>query len=107
MSNKTITDDTISSDIEAPPKYAVLLWDDNEHTVAYAMRMLQELFGVSKEQAHVMVTSLDKGNCVCCLLTTLEHAELKRDQIHAYGNDPAVAGCRSAMRCTIEVAKEA
>jgi ATP-dependent Clp protease adaptor protein ClpS len=39
---------------------------------------------------------------VICLTTTLEHAELKRDQIHAYGKDVHVKDCAGAMSCSIE-----
>ena len=31
-----------------------------------------------------------------------EHAELKRDQIHAYGKDDLIAGCKGSMSASIE-----
>ena len=37
-----------------------------------------------------------------CLTTTREHAELKADQIHAYGKDDLIAGCKGSMSSTIE-----
>jgi ATP-dependent Clp protease adaptor protein ClpS len=37
-----------------------------------------------------------------CLTTTLEHAELKRDQIHAYGPDKEIKRCKGSMSATIE-----
>ncbi len=36
------------------------------------------------------------------LTTTREHAELKRDQIHAYGKDALIAACKGSMWATIE-----
>jgi ATP-dependent Clp protease adaptor protein ClpS len=36
------------------------------------------------------------------LTTTKEHAELKRDQIHAYGRDGLIERCKGSMWATIE-----
>jgi ATP-dependent Clp protease adaptor protein ClpS len=45
---------------------------------------------------------VDEDGKAACLTTTLEHAELKRDQIHAFGNDPVVSECQGSMSATIE-----
>jgi ATP-dependent Clp protease adaptor protein ClpS len=45
---------------------------------------------------------VDEDGKAVCLTTTLEHAELKRDQIHAFGNDPFVSQCQGSMSATIE-----
>jgi ATP-dependent Clp protease adaptor protein ClpS len=37
--------------------------------------------------------------------TSLERAELKRDQIHAYGPDPRLPRCAGSMSATIEPAE--
>jgi len=39
---------------------------------------------------------------VIVLTTTFEHAELKRDQIHAYGKDSRISRCKGSMSATIE-----
>jgi ATP-dependent Clp protease adaptor protein ClpS len=36
------------------------------------------------------------------LTTTREHAELKRDQIHAFGKDALVGDCKGSMSSSIE-----
>ena len=36
------------------------------------------------------------------LTTTKEHAELKRDQIHAFGKDRQLDSCKGSMWATIE-----
>jgi ATP-dependent Clp protease adaptor protein ClpS len=41
---------------------------------------------------------------VVVLTTTKEHAELKRDQILAYGKDDTIRGCKGSMHATIESA---
>ena len=84
------------------PRYNVILWDDNDHTYDYVIRMMQELFGQSLEQAFESAREVDASGRVICLTTTLEHAELKRDQVHAYGPDRLIERCQGAMSSSIE-----
>lgn len=84
------------------PRYHVILWDDDEHTYDYVVRMMQELFGHSKEKGYQIAETVDKLGRATCLTTTKEHAELKRDQIHAYGHDPLIARCKGSMSASIE-----
>jgi ATP-dependent Clp protease adaptor protein ClpS len=53
-----------------------------------------------------MATEVDTRGRVIVLTTTKEHAELKRDQIHACGADRLVARCRGSMSASIEPAPE-
>jgi ATP-dependent Clp protease adaptor protein ClpS len=70
------------------PPYHVVLLDDDEHTYDYVVTMLQLLFGHPREKAFLMACEVDATGRVIVLTTSKEHAELKRDQIHAYGPDP-------------------
>ena len=45
---------------------------------------------------------VDKQGKAICLTTTLEHAELKRDQIHAYGPDQRSDKSKGSMSASIE-----
>lgn len=88
------------------PRYHVVLWDDDDHTYEYVIRMLMQLFGHPLEKAYQMTKEVDlSGRCIV-LTTTKEHAELKRDQIHAFGPDPLIARCRGSMTATIEPADD-
>ena len=78
------------------------LWDDDKHTFVYVIHMLRELFGHTLERSQQLAENVDKRGSAICLTTTREHAELKRDQIHAYGKDDLVAGCKGSMSCSIE-----
>ncbi len=69
------------------PRYNVILWDDQHHTVDYVVRMMKELFRMSEQQGFKIAEEVDTSGRAICLTTTKEHAELKRDQIHAYGSD--------------------
>ncbi len=84
------------------PRYHVILWDDPHHTFEYVMTMLQKLFGYPLEQGFKLAEQVHNTGKTICLTTTLEHAELKRDQIHAFGKDGAVAECKGSMYSTIE-----
>ena len=83
------------------PRYNVLLWDSDDHTFEYVEKMLRELFGYEKEQCEEIAKAVDKDGKAVVLTTTLEHAELKRDQIHAYGKDHLEAS-KGSMWSTIE-----
>ena len=49
-----------------------------------------------------MAKTVDTEGRVIVLTTTKEHAELKRDQILAYGKDDTIRGCKGSMHATIE-----
>jgi len=83
------------------PRYNVLLWDSDGHTFEYVEKMLRELFGHQKEQCREIAKQVDANGRAVVLTTTKEHAELKRDQIHAYGRDE-IEGSKGSMWSTIE-----
>lgn len=83
------------------PRYSVILWDSNAHTFEYVERMIRELFGHKPEQCHKIAKTVDEEGRAIVLTTTREHAELKRDQIHAYGKDD-IKGSKGSMWATIE-----
>jgi len=86
------------------PRYNVILWDDQDHSYEYVILMLQELFGHPLETAFKMAVEVDSTGRVIVLTTTMEHAELKRDQIAAFGKDDLIDGCAGSMTATIEPA---
>jgi ATP-dependent Clp protease adaptor protein ClpS len=79
------------------PRYHVVLWNDDDHSYDYVIQMLKDLFGHPRSKGFALATEVDKAGKVICLTTTMEHAELKRDQIKAYGRDKLVAIRR--VRC--------
>lgn len=89
------------------PRYHVILWDDQFHTFGYVVRMMKEIFRMSEEQGYEIARKVDASGRAICLTTTKEHAELKRDQIHAYGSDPHSSSGRSkgSMSASIEAAR--
>ena len=84
------------------PRYSVILWDDDDHTYNYVIGMMQELFGYPREKGCQIAEEVDTQGRAVVLTTTREHAELKRDQIHAYGKDARIDNCQGSMWATIE-----
>lgn len=87
------------------PPYHVVLIDDNDHTYDYVIEMLRKLFGHPLEQAYLMACEVDTTGRVIVDTTTKERAELKRDQIHAYGPDRRLQRCQGSMSAVIEPAE--
>ena len=87
------------------PPYHVVLWNDEDHTYAYVIVMLMELFGYPPEKGFQLAEEVDTQGRVIVLTTAREHAELKRDQIHAYGKDALIDGCEGSMWASIEAAQ--
>jgi ATP-dependent Clp protease adaptor protein ClpS len=84
------------------PQWNVILWDSDQHTYEYVMVMLKELFGHADETCFLLAQRVDSQGKAVVLTTTHEHAELKRDQILAYGKDGNMKDCKGSMHCTIE-----
>jgi len=84
------------------PRYHVILWNDDDHTYDYVTTMMQQLFGYPRERGRQIAKEVDTQGRAVVLTTTREHAELKRDQIHAFGKDGQIDGCQGSMWATIE-----
>ena len=88
------------------PPYNVILLNDDDHSFVYVVLMLQQLFGYPPEKGWQMAQEVDSTGRVIVLTTTLERAELKRDQIHAFGPDPGIPRCKGSMSAIIEPAPQ-
>lgn len=86
------------------PLWHVVLLDDDDHTYEYVIEMLCKLFHFSVEKAFKMASEVDHQGRVIVDTTTLERAELKRDQIHAYGADWRLERSKGSMSAVLEPA---
>ena len=86
------------------PKYNVILWDDDDHSYEYVVLMMRQLFGHSYEKGFQIAKCVDSMGQAIVLTTTKEHAELKRDQVHAFGKDVLIKRCAGSMSATISPA---
>ena len=88
--------------LKRQPRYHVLLWNDDAHTYEYVIAMLKQIFGHPVEKSLQLAERVDREGRAILLTTTREHAELKRDQIHAFGKDPFIKDCKGSMSASIE-----
>lgn len=88
-----------------PWLWNVVLLDSDDHTHEYVIRMLQQLFAHDVEKAFLIADRVDKDGRAVCMTTHKEHAELKRDQILAFGRDPSSSTCKGSMFSVIEPAE--
>jgi ATP-dependent Clp protease adaptor protein ClpS len=89
---------------EILPPFHVILLDDNDHTYEYVIEMLMRLFGHSLETAFQMASEVDATGRVIVETTSKERAELKQEQIHAYGPDRLLERSQGSMSSVIEPA---
>lgn len=90
--------------VQQLPKFHVVLLNDDDHTYDYVIGMLADLFAHPPERGYQLAKAVDTKGRAVVLTTHKEHAELKREQIHAYGLDTRVAACKGSMRAVIEPA---
>lgn len=84
------------------PRYHVILWDDDDHSYEYVVLMMRQLFAHEFEKGFQIAKTVDSSGRAIVLTTTMEHAELKRDQIHAFGRDHLIERCEGSMSASIE-----
>jgi ATP-dependent Clp protease adaptor protein ClpS len=91
--------------LKKQPPYHVILLNDDDHSYEYVIVMLRQLFGHPEERGFQMAKEVDNSGRVIVATTSMERAELKRDQIHAFGPDPLIPRCKGSMSATIEPAE--
>jgi ATP-dependent Clp protease adaptor protein ClpS len=89
--------------LEAPLFHLVLL-DDDDHTYDYVIRMLGRVLGFDPETAMGHAREVDQFGRTILITTTRERAELKQEQIHAFGPDPLLSRSAGSMSAILEPA---
>lgn len=84
------------------PLWHVILLNDDDHTYEYVVEMLGKIFGHSVDQALLMAFEVDTAGKVIVDTTSKERAELKQEQVHAYGADPRIPTSKGSMTAEIE-----
>ena len=86
------------------PLYHVILLNDEDHTYDYVIEMLVKIFGMTESKAFGHAVEVDTAGTTIVLTCELEKAELKRDQIHAYGADWRLPRSLGSMAAIVEPA---
>jgi ATP-dependent Clp protease adaptor protein ClpS len=92
-------------EVKKQPPYHVVLHNDDDHTFEYVIEMLKKLFGHPEPKGFQMAYAVHTQGKVVVDTTSKERAELKRDQIHAFGPDHRLPRCQGSMSATIEPAE--
>lgn len=88
------------------PPYNVVLLDDQDHTFEYVIDLCHRLFALPPEHGFLIAHQVDTAGRAILLTTTKEHAELKRDQVHALGADWRLKRSKGSMTAVIEPVEE-
>jgi ATP-dependent Clp protease adaptor protein ClpS len=86
------------------PPYNVVILNDEEHTFEYVIELLTKLFAHSLTRAKELTWEIHSRGRAIVYTTHKEKAELKRDQVLAYGADPRMSISKAPLRCYIEPA---
>ncbi|MEO0512827.1 MAG: ATP-dependent Clp protease adaptor ClpS [Planctomycetota bacterium] len=99
----TTTDQSTES--EWPKPWNVVLLDDDDHTYDYVVRLAMDLFAHPLEQAFQIAKAVDEDGRAVLRTTHRELAELKAEQVRAFGVDQLVSECVGSMTAIIEPAE--
>ncbi|MCA8923040.1 MAG: ATP-dependent Clp protease adaptor ClpS [Planctomycetes bacterium] len=100
----TQTDTEVTTHTQLIPPYHLILLDDDDHSYEYVIEMLIAVFGMSKERAYLHACEVDSTQRTIVITTSREHAELKQEQVHAYGPDHRIPRCAGSMTAIVEPA---
>ena len=96
-----VEDDTTE---KLQPLYHVILLNDEDHTYDYVIEMLVKIFGMTESKAFSHAVEVDTAGTTIVLTCELDKAELKRDQIDAYGADWRLSRSLGSMAAVVEPA---
>src|SRR5205823_7608127 len=86
------------------PPYHVVILNDEEHTFDYVIELLTKLFTHPLATAKDLTWRIHTTGRAIVYTTHKELAELKRDQVLAYGPDPRMSISKGPLDCYIEPA---
>lgn len=87
------------------PPYNVIILNDEEHTFEYVIELLVKLFAHSLPTAEKLTWEIHNRGRAAVYTTHKEKAELKREQVLAYGPDPRMSISKGPLGCYIEPAE--
>ncbi|GAC1465201.1 MAG: ATP-dependent Clp protease adaptor ClpS [Isosphaeraceae bacterium] len=88
------------------PPYNVVILNDEEHSFGYVIDLLSRLFRHTLQTAEELTLRIHLSGRAVVYTTHKEKAELKRDQVLAYGPDPSMKISKGPLGCYIEPAPE-
>jgi ATP-dependent Clp protease adaptor protein ClpS len=104
MATKTVTAPKVDTEnaTRHAPRYNLILLDDDDHSYEYVIEMLVAVFAHTEQQAFQFALEVDSSGRAIVFTGHLELVELKQDQVHSFGADWRIPGCKGAMTAVIE-----
>ncbi|QDV37919.1 ATP-dependent Clp protease adaptor ClpS [Tautonia plasticadhaerens] len=93
-----------STETKRQPPYNVVILNDEEHTFDYVIELLCKLFRHPLATAKELTWRIHLSGRAVVYTTHKELAELKRDQVLAYGPDHRMSVSKGPLGCYIEPA---
>jgi ATP-dependent Clp protease adaptor protein ClpS len=84
------------------PPYNVVILNDEEHTFDYVIDLLTKIFRHSLATAQELTLRIHTSGRAIVYTTHKEKAELKREQVLAWGPDPRMSISKGPLGCYIE-----
>ena len=81
-----------------------MILNDEEHTFPYVIELLMKIFRHALPKAEELTLRIHTTGRAIVYTTHKELAELKRDQVIAYGPDPRMKESKGPLRCYVEPA---
>jgi ATP-dependent Clp protease adaptor protein ClpS len=103
--NQPGTSTSTKDRVKQPWLWNVVLLNDDEHTYDYVVGMLKTVFAHPEPRGLQLAKRVDKDGRAIVLTTHRELAELKAEQIHAFGRDDLIDACAGSMSAIIEPAE--
>ncbi len=95
---------TTEQQTQRQPPYNVVVLNDEEHSFPYVIELLVKLFRHPLPKAEELTLRIHTTGRAIVYTTHKELAELKRDQVIAYGPDPRMQASKGPLRCYVEPA---
>jgi ATP-dependent Clp protease adaptor protein ClpS len=86
------------------PPYNVIIVNDEEHTFDYVIELLCKVFSHALTTSESLTWAIHLRGRAIVFTTHRELAELKCEQVLAYGPDPRLNGSSGSLKCYIEPA---
>lgn len=100
----TQTAQATEQDPDRPWLWNVVLLDSDDHTYEYVIEMLRSVFAHPVEKAFQLARTVDEVGKAVLMTTHRELAELKQEQVHSFGKDERIMGCKGSMYAMLEPA---
>ncbi|MEK7415976.1 MAG: ATP-dependent Clp protease adaptor ClpS [Planctomycetota bacterium] len=94
-----------NQDTSLAPRWHVVLLNDDDHSYEYVIDMLVAIFAKTPERAFQHACEVDATGRTILDTTSKERAELKVEQIHAFGKDPRIPRSQGSMSAEMEPAE--